>query len=538
MLRRACSFLLLLLLAGAASGDGPSIPRTAEFVTRVNRSIDRGVTWLRERTEADTIPEHAGCDGAVPALVFHTLRVCGVGNDDPVAKALWERMRAKWRRSPSPQTYTLALYAMAIAERGRRLPRPDGERTTKLDPQDETWMRDVAQLLESRQTSEGTWSYLPPVAAGRSAYDHSNTQYALLGLKAAARCGIPVKAATWKKALDHLLDVQDKTGPQARSGPPEKAPESAPKAGRETRERTPDRARGWGYTEAGDAYGSMTAGGVGSVVICRSELLDAGGSSANAANSANDRRAEQSIRDGLAWLGHHFSVRTNPGPRHTMAGAGWHYYYLYALERAGVLADVDWMGASDWYGEGAEYLLGEQKEDGRWQAEANFGVSNEARLSDYRPVTDTCFALLFLKKGTIPVGRGSLTEASSAKGDDLRFDGAADLRDQDFGDLLDIVLSRWRRNEDEAARKALLDRASAMGPRLVEPLLVRMDSPDWDDRRSAFAFLSHVTGQTFGYDSTATMELREDSTLRWQKWWFDVRKRLVHDPATNRLVVK
>ncbi|MCG3135148.1 MAG: hypothetical protein HMLKMBBP_02654 [Planctomycetes bacterium] len=531
MVRRAWSLLFLLVLAASAAGDGPGVERTPDFVTRVNRAIDRGATWLRERVAADTIPEHGGCEGAVPALVFHTLRVCGASNDDPAARVMWERMREKWRKNPPPQTYTLALYAMAIAERGRRLPRPDGERTTKLDPADETWMREIAGLLEARQTTDGTWTYLTPVAAGRGAYDHSNTQYALLGLKAAARCGVAVKPATWRKALEHLLDSQEANGPAARAAPPAAQPKN-PKATQETRN---DRARGWGYTEGGDAYGSMTAGGTGSVVICRSELLDAG---ASAFPAAMDKRADQSIRDGLAWLGHHFTVRTNPGPRHTMAGPGWHYYYLYALERAGVLAAVDWMGTSDWYGEGAEFLMAEQKEDGRWQAEANFGGRGDARITDYRPVTDTCFALLFLKKGTIPVGRGSLTEASSAKGDDLRFEGAADLRDQDFGDLLDIVLSRWRRNEDEAARKTLFDRATAMGPRLVEPLLVRMASPDWDDRRSAFAFLSHATGQTFGYEPTAAPEAREDASLRWQMWWFDVRKRLVHDPAANRLVVK
>ncbi|MHC4924244.1 MAG: DUF4159 domain-containing protein, partial [Planctomycetota bacterium] len=81
---------------------------------------------------------------------------------------------------------------------------------------------------------------------------------------------------------------------------------------------------------------------------------------------------------------------TNPGK------PNFHLYYLYALERAGMLAGVEWMGEHDWYGVGAEHLMATQKEDGSWKDER-------------RPATGTCFALLFLKKGTIPVRRGAIT---------------------------------------------------------------------------------------------------------------------------------
>ena len=60
-------------------------------------------------------------------------------------------------------------------------------------------------FLVKNQTS-GYWRY------PSGGFDLSNTQYALLGLKAADRCGLEVPASTWKAALDFLLGFQAPTG--------------------------------------------------------------------------------------------------------------------------------------------------------------------------------------------------------------------------------------------------------------------------------------------------------------------------------------
>jgi hypothetical protein len=124
----------------------------------------------------------------------------------------------------------------------------------------------------------------------------------------------------------------------------------------------------------------MTTAGVASLAICRSELLDWPGY-----KGSFGERMERGIKDGLAWLAKNFTVETNPGPL-----GGWHYYYLYGLERAGVLTDEEFLGDHDWYREGAEYLVRGQSEKGHW-------------LSRRPVLTDTCFALLFLRRATIPV---------------------------------------------------------------------------------------------------------------------------------------
>jgi hypothetical protein len=93
------------------------------------------------------------------------------------------------------------------------------------------------------------------------------------------------------------------------------------------------------------------------------------------------RNAGKAVRDGLAWLDRYWSIRTNPGHPWKQ----WHYYYMFALEQACVLANKRFIGKKDWFRLGAEYLLKAQKEDGSWDCAHAPG-----------PICNTCFALLFL----------------------------------------------------------------------------------------------------------------------------------------------
>ena len=117
----------------------------------------------------------------------------------------------------------------------------------------------------------------------------------------------------------------------------------------------------------------MTAAGVASLYILGSSLY---ARPRVCGQYSYDRR----IAAGLQWLAEHFSVEQNPGGGH-------HFYYLYALERAGMLSGLKYFGRHNWYREGAEYLLRAQRPAGYW---GNGEV-------------DTAFALLFLAKGKVPV---------------------------------------------------------------------------------------------------------------------------------------
>lgn len=231
------------------------------------------------------------------------------------------------------QTYDAACLAMALSAH---------------DPiEHRLWIEALTEQLLGWQEPTGQWGYPGMIL------DLSNTQYAALGLWAGARSHVPIEPAVWERLARAVLGYRDRDG-------------------------------GFGYTPAEvAATGSMTTAGVGTLAICELQLRAAGALDPGlAAELAAARRA------GLDWFGERFSVETNP------AMGAWHYYYLYGLERMGALVGVAFLGAHDWYQEGARFLVERQDESGSWQGGTD--------------LSETCFALLFLKRATtgdpLPVG--------------------------------------------------------------------------------------------------------------------------------------
>ena len=122
---------------------------------------------------------------------------------------------------------------------------------------------------------------------------------------------------------------------------------------------------GWSYSGSDKTWGSMSVGAVGA--LCILDYMQ-----------GKDWRKDEDVLQGLQWINKHFKVTENPE-----LGKQWHYYYLYGLERAGMLFGTERMGDHKWYREGAEYLLGAQGGGGGWN-----------------DVVDTCFAILFLRRAT------------------------------------------------------------------------------------------------------------------------------------------
>ena len=241
---------------------------------------------------------------------------------------------------------------------------------------------DLAQWLASVQLEEGWWRY-PSSPPG----DLSNTQYALLGLRAAHDCGAQVPLPALMKALENTLAAQEKSGPKVR-----RIRVGSGKPGESDYVEGADPARGWGYQRIDPVWvtGSMTTAGIAVLAICRDIL-----SKEKYPGYTNeiDRKVVQSVQDGFAWLDSKWAVDKNPPP----GGPAWHYYYLYGLERACAFAGRDHVGRHDWYAEGSEYLVGHQQGDGRWSTGA-LGAK-EMEPSD---LCDTAWALLFLKRATRP----------------------------------------------------------------------------------------------------------------------------------------
>ena len=204
----------------------------------------------------------------------------------------------------------------------------------------------VDQLLDW-QKSAG-WGY-------PSGNDLSNTQYGALGLWAGARAGARIPDRAWFDLIGAAGQYRVPNG-------------------------------GFGYSPgASAATGSMTAAGVGVLAICRDMLT--------LKPTGKDRRRHQTVQgwidDGLAWLDHNWSVSQNPGRGRAHLG-----YYLYGLERVGALAPIELVGGHDWYAEGASFLVRGQAPQGHWGSTLGGGHPQ------------TCFALLFLRRATMPVSGG------------------------------------------------------------------------------------------------------------------------------------
>jgi hypothetical protein len=102
------------------------------------------------------------------------------------------------------------------------------------------------------------------------------------------------------------------------------------------------------------------------------------------------RRYEELMWGGWGWMQKRFSVRAGIPEGCSMEPAML-LYYLYGLERAGIIWDVETVGGHDWYREGASTLVALQEQDGRWTGPEGWSV------------VDTAWALLFLKRVTVPV---------------------------------------------------------------------------------------------------------------------------------------
>ena len=386
-MRRLPLLLVLLCLAPGALAKDPPKPKPKEevndpyppaFRKAVNAAVDEGVEYLLSKQRSD-----GSWPAADDALRKHRMGVTalctlaclkgGVKPNDPQIRNAFAHLRAQ----PLVKTYDVGVLLMAIHARYSPLEELESIKTDKYgnriikDPcqsrmskEDRKWMQKAVKFLIDHQV-DGHWRY------PEGGVDLSNTQYALLGLWAASRCGLKIPPKVWMDSLNWLLSVQERTGR------PVKLLVNEVRGDYRIAWTENARARGFRYRPENPVTAAMTTAGMASIAICQDELWG------SRRFKPKDRmRTRRAIRDAMAWMQDNFDVTKNPGE----PTGGWHYYYLYGLERAGILARARFMGKFDWYKEGADYLLSKQGADGKW-------LSSHAHL-------DTAFAILFLKRSS------------------------------------------------------------------------------------------------------------------------------------------
>ncbi|MBN2581749.1 MAG: DUF4159 domain-containing protein [Planctomycetes bacterium] len=354
--RVACGVLATALLAAATA------PLAAQVTDeQVRRCVDGAVAKLKKGQNADghwgdILDRYGGGYGGMTALAVLALLQAGVPPDDAVvAKGM-----AALERMPDADTYVVSLRLMAMLKADEVSGKPAHAKEARAA---------VAWLSEA-QTYVGTWGYNRRLAQEASAdalitnTDNSNTQMALLALYEAAKAGYGVDDQVWKRSESHYVRSQNKDG-------------------------------GWGYRmgPGNNSYGSMTAAGLASLFVTGSRLHEDKQykcGTPERVKFCGQYRQNEPIAQALAWLDKNFSVSEHPG----LSGS-YHYYYLYAVERVGIVGGLKTIGRSDWFREGAAFLVGRQLPDG--------GFSRVGKVRGAAFDYDVAFAILFLTKGHVPL---------------------------------------------------------------------------------------------------------------------------------------
>ncbi len=326
--RRHCGPQRAILLVAAAlcARLATAAPPTEVTGAQVKHALERGVAAIREQQLADGSWSESYYPGGVTCLATLALLQAEQPVDsDTVAAAL-----RYIRDVPNEHTYVVSLKAMVLAKADAKGFRPEVEAAAK-------W-------LAGAQNRSGLWGY----SAEGERFDHSNSQFALLGLDAASEAGVAVPRAVWEHALQAVIRTQNNDG-------------------------------GWAYQATGTSYGSMTAAGVSDLLILARDF-DQGrehGFHDGAAPNCSHYRVTRSLAKGLEWLGRNFQAGRNPGRGDLL------HYWLYGVERCGILSGQKYFGPHDWYRAGATILVRTQGASGQWD----------------NSVVETCFAVLFLAKG-------------------------------------------------------------------------------------------------------------------------------------------
>ncbi len=349
--RRGRRFLLwALLIFGMVAV--PTGRLEAEEVTAedVRASIRKAVAFLKakQNPKDGTWPGDGIFRGGVTPLVALALLHAGEPPDSPTIQLALRHLRSFKGVDTYSRSLQTMVFCMAEPEQDRLLIRENVE-----------WLQQAVMRYQTPMGPAIAWRYTPRPAG----YDNSNTQFAVLALMEAERVGVPLPDSFWEMVAVHFRVTQSNDG-------------------------------GWIYTQGHHSTGSMTTAGIASLVIAsgktgRARATVRGGRVRCCGNGDEDPDWVR-IERGLDWLGRHFSVRMNPGATHNVL------YYLYGLERVGRLTGRRFIGAHDWYREGAEYLLEVQRR----------GVGDQWRgsgVGEEQPVIGTSLALLFLSKGRRPI---------------------------------------------------------------------------------------------------------------------------------------
>lgn len=569
--------LLCLLVAGVARAA--AIPQDV-----IDKAVDRGVAALRKGQGPDGLFA-GGAHGTGPtSLAALTLLECGVlPGDEQIQKAV----AAVRDDCPTMnRVYNLALAVMLFDRLG--------------DPLDVPLIHVLGVRLLEGQKDMGGWHYTTPDVSSEEAervrallkrraelktqpgspdagrpsgmapdlvercerlerygprrpdtyIDNSNSQFAVLGIWVARRNGVPADA-TLRRAENYFRTSHVRgIWPYVAGAEPDDRPAN---------------------TCAG-LLGLAAGAGVARDARLQTKPENKDGKP----TPLRDPLRDPLVQGAMNYVGG--QVREVAVTGLNAEGNDWrNLYFLWSVERVGMIYSVPVMGGVDWYHVGAATILKAQRPDGSWadRSMGNLSVSKDV---------NTCFALLFLKRSNVardlttnlrqkPVQPSlraggdkpdipppstaveltagekltdELATATPARKDAI----LAELRDGkglENTDALARAIPKLTGEVQKKARDALAERLARMTAAtvrgklkdvdaevrraaalacamkedkgLIPDLVKTLDDPDAWVVRAAGVALRSLTGQDFGPAATATAAERAKAVAAWKAWW-------------------
>ncbi|GIX04851.1 MAG: hypothetical protein KatS3mg114_0720 [Planctomycetaceae bacterium] len=324
---------------------------------QIEAARHKGIEFLKSQQLREGNWEYPNYTTGITALCTLALVENGLALNDPVVDKGYRYI--KKQAAEVKNTYEIALSILLLARLG--------------DRQDRTLIRNLGARLLAGQNKGGGWSYNCPVVdlaslgdpkrvARRDGLgDNSCTQFAVLGLWVASRYGLPIDAA--------MVDVAQRfIEGQLEDGGWSYQPPHMPNPSNESHVKTRN---------------TMTCAGLFCLTVARAakirqQLREQGGAVRDRSSEKQTLLADPTYAKGFERVGQ-FARGISTGSSK---------YFLWSVERLGVLLGLEKIGNTDWFATGAEALVKTQRADGSW-SEGKDALS------------DTSFAILFLRKANL-----------------------------------------------------------------------------------------------------------------------------------------
>jgi hypothetical protein len=340
----------------------PLLPASAAAPQEVDQSINRARDYLYSKQHdgnweiapefhpAPGNPGSNGCAdanwGGLTALAVHALLAAGESpTGDRLRPAIELLIKSPMRGCP-----------YALCQRDQVLQMLPRTRDVK-----HVAYQDGLYLQQFRTGGEALGMYWY-AGGNRDDYDHSVSQFGVLGIWACAETGFEVPANYWSLVERAWQHHQDASG-------------------------------GWSYKfHGGGTQGwitpSMTAAGIATLYVTQDYVHSMEGVNC-IGNITNP-----SIEHGMKWLSDNFGAVFGP-----VQNSEIQTYTLYGIERIGVAGGYKYFGEHDWYGEGSDWLVHHQNGDGSWAHNGPDCFWDQ----NHNNVPATAFAMFFLTRGREPV---------------------------------------------------------------------------------------------------------------------------------------